>query len=409
MTATEQPTTTHSREEFERAEAHTAHNYHPLPVVVAHAEGAWMTDVDGRRFLDFLAGYSALNFGHGHPALLASAHAQLDQLTLTSRAFVHDKFADFTAALADLCGKDLVLPMNTGAEAVETAIKVARKWGYEVKGVPADQAKIIVASGNFHGRTTTIVGFSDDPDARDGFGPFTPGFVTVPYGDLVALEAAIDDNTVAVLVEPIQGEGGVLIPPDGYLRGIRELCTRHDVLFAADEIQAGLGRTGKTFACDHEDVVPDVYVLGKALGGGIVPVSAVVADRDVLGVLRPGQHGSTFGGNPLACAVGLTVVQMLQTGEFQARAAELGILMRAKLDALLGNGVVGVRTRGLWAGIDIDPGIGTGRMVCEALMARGVLAKDTHGSTIRFAPPLVVSPEDLAWGLDQLADVVATA
>jgi ornithine--oxo-acid transaminase len=377
--------------------------------VVAHAEGAWMTDVDGRRYLDLLAGYSALNFGHGHPALLAAAHEQLDQLTLTSRAFVHDRFADFTAALGDLCGKDLVLPMNTGAEAVETAIKVSRKWGYEVKGVPADQAKIVVASGNFHGRTTTIVGFSDDPDARDNFGPFTPGFVTVPYGDVAALEAAIDANTVAVLIEPIQGESGVVIPPDGYLRGVRELCTAHDVLFAADEIQAGLGRTGKTFACDHEDVVPDIYILGKALGGGIVPVSAIVANHDVLGVLRPGQHGSTFGGNPLACAVGLAVVDMLRTGEFQARAAELGVLMRDRLDALLGNGVVGVRTRGLWAGVDIDPGIGTGRMVCEALMVRGVLAKDTHGSTIRLAPPLVISPEDLAWGLDQLADVVSRA
>jgi len=395
--------------EFERAEARTAHNYHPLPVVVAHAEGAWMTDVDGNRFLDLLAGYSALNFGHGHPALLAAAHTQLDQLTLTSRAFVHDRFADFTAALGDLCGKDMVLPMNTGAEAVETAIKVSRKWGYEVKGIPADQARIIVASGNFHGRTTTIVGFSDDPDAREGFGPFTPGFVTVPYGDLAALEAAIEadpHNTAAVLIEPIQGEGGVVIPPAGYLRGIRELCTKHDVLFAADEIQAGLGRTGETFACDHEDVVPDIYVLGKALGGGIVPVSAIVANKDVLGVLRPGQHGSTFGGNPLACAVGHTVVELLRTGEFQARARELGELMRGRLDAMVGNGVVGVRTRGLWAGVDIDPAVGTGRQVCEALMARGVLAKDTHGSTIRLAPPLVISPEDLRWGLDQLADVV---
>ncbi|WP_374220862.1 ornithine--oxo-acid transaminase [Nocardioides sp. SYSU D00038] len=397
------------REEFERAEARTAHNYHPLPVVVASAEGAWMTDVEGRRYLDLLAGYSALNFGHGHPGLVAAAHAQLDHLTLTSRAFVHDRFADFCAELGDLCGKELVLPMNTGAEAVETAIKVARKWGYEVKGVPADRARIVVAAGNFHGRTTTIVGFSDDPDARDGFGPFAPGFVTVPFGDLAALEAAIDDDTVAVLIEPIQGESGVLIPPDGYLHGVRDLCTTSGVLFVADEIQAGLGRTGATFACDHEEVVPDVYVLGKALGGGIVPVSAVVADRDVLGVLRPGQHGSTFGGNPLACAVGLEVVRMLATGEHQARAAELGVLLRERLDALVGRGVVGVRTRGLWAGVDIDPAIGTGRMVCEALMARGVLAKDTHGSTIRLAPPLVISADDLAWGLDQLADVVSHA
>lgn len=393
--------------EVERAEARTARNYHPLPVVLAHAEGAWMTDIEGRRFLDLLAGYSALNFGHGHPRLLAAAHAQLDKLTLTSRAFVHDEFADFCAALGDLCGKELVLPMNTGAEAVETAIKVSRKWGYDVKGVTPDGARIIVASGNFHGRTTTIVGFSDDPDARGGFGPFTPGFDVVPYGDLTAIEAAITPDTVAVLIEPIQGEAGVLIPPDGYLRGVRELCTRHQVLFVADEIQAGLGRTGRTFACDHEEVVPDLYVLGKALGGGIVPVSAVVGDREVLGVLQPGQHGSTFGGNPLACAVGHEVVDMLSTGELQTRAAELGLLLRERLDALVGHGVVAVRSRGLWAGVDIDPAIGTGREICERLMARGVLAKDTHGSTIRLAPPLVISAEDLSWGLDQLAAVLA--
>jgi ornithine--oxo-acid transaminase len=389
------------------AAARTAHNYSPLPVVVEHAEGAWMTDVDGRRYLDLLAGYSALNFGHGHPALLQAAHEQLDRLTLTSRAFLHDQFGAFCAELGDLAGKELVLPMNTGAEAVETAIKVARKWGYDVKGVPADSARIVVAAGNFHGRTTTIVGFSDDPDARGGFGPFAPGFVQVPYGDLAALEAALDDNTVAVLLEPIQGESGVVIPPDGYLRGVREACTRENVLFAADEIQSGLGRTGRTFACDHEGVVPDMYVLGKALGGGIVPVSAVVADADVLGVLGPGQHGSTFGGNPLACAVGRRVVAMLATGEYQERADKLGVRMRERLDGLLAEGLVDVRTRGLWAGVDIDPRIGTGRAVCEALMGRGVLAKDTHGSTIRLAPPLVIEEADLDWGLDQLAAVVA--
>jgi ornithine--oxo-acid transaminase len=392
--------------EVERAEARTAHNYHPLPVVLAHGEGAWMTDVDGKRFLDLLAGYSALNFGHSHPRLVAAAHAQLDKLTLTSRAFIHDAFADFCAALGDLCGKDMVLPMNTGAEAVETAIKVSRKWGYEVKGVPADQARIIVAAGNFHGRTTTIVGFSDDPDARDGFGPFAPGFDVVQYGDLAALEAAITPATVAVLIEPIQGEGGVIIPPDGYLRAVREVCTRENVILAADEIQAGLGRTGRTFACDHEGVVPDLYVLGKALGGGIVPVSAVVGNRDILGVLKPGQHGSTFGGNPLACAVGLEVVRMLATGEHQVRAEELGEILRERLAALVGNGVVSFRTRGLWAGVDIDPAIGTGRDVCERLMERGVLAKDTHGFTIRLAPPLVISDEDLHWGIDQLAAVL---
>ena len=391
---------------FQQAESRTARNYKPLPVVVEHAEGAWMTDVDGTRYLDLLAGYSALNFGHGHPGLLEVAHRQLDKLTLTSRAFVHDQFAEFCGALGDLCGKDLVLPMNTGAEAVETAIKVMRKWGYEVKGVTPGQANIIVASGNFHGRTTTIVGFSDDPDARDGFGPFAPGFTMVPYGDLAAVEAAIDENTVGVLMEPIQGEGGVVLPPDGFWKGLRELTARENVLMAADEIQAGLGRTGRTFASDHEDVVPDLYVLGKALGAGIVPVSAVVADRDVLGVLRPGQHGSTFGGNALACAVGHEVVTMLATGEFQARATELGTLLRERLEALVGHGVLAVRVRGLWAGVDIDPAVGTGREVCEALMARGVLAKDTHGSTIRLAPPLVIDADDLAWGLDQLAEVV---
>ncbi|SDE02442.1 ornithine--oxo-acid transaminase [Nocardioides lianchengensis] len=408
MATTTSTSTQHesSTEQFQRAESRTAHNYHPLPVVVEHAAGAWMTDVDGTRFLDLLSGYSALNFGHSHPVLLQAAHAQLDKLTLTSRAFVHDQFADFCAALGDLCGKDLVLPMNTGAEAVETAIKVIRKWGYEVKGIAPDQAEIIVAAGNFHGRTTTIVGFSDDPDARDNFGPFAPGFVMVPYGDLAAVEAAITENTAGIIIEPIQGEGGVVIPPDGFLRGLRELCTQRDVLFAADEIQAGLGRTGKTFACDHEDVVPDLYLLGKALGGGIVPVSAVVANREILGVLRPGQHGSTFGGNPLACAVGTAVVGMLATDEPQTRAAELGVVLRERLEAMIGHGVLAVRTRGLWAGVDIDPQVGTGRAVCERLMARGVLAKDTHGSTIRLAPPLVVSEEDLVWGLDQLAAVV---
>ena len=392
---------------FAAAEAHSAHNYHPLEVVISHAEGAWVTDVDGRRCLDMLAGYSALNFGHGHPALLSAAREQLDKVTLTSRAFVHDQFAEFTARLAAMCGKEMVLPMNTGAEAVETAIKVARKWGYDVKGVPADRAEIIVMGGNFHGRTTTIVGFSDDADARDGFGPFAPGFVMVPYADLAAIEAAITPNTVAVLVEPIQGESGVVIPGDDFLIGLRELCTRENVLFAADEIQAGLGRTGYTFACDHAGVKPDMYILGKALGGGLVPVSAVVADRDVLGVIGPGQHGSTFGGNPLACAVGTAVIDLLETGEFQARAEALGQVLRDRLLAMVGKGIVGFRSRGLWAGVDIDPAIGTGREICERLLARGVLAKDTHGSTIRLAPPLVITEEDLHWALDQLEAAVS--
>jgi ornithine--oxo-acid transaminase len=390
------------------AERWTAHNYHPLPVVIAEAQGAWVTDVDGRRYLDCLAGYSALNFGHRHPTLIAAAHAQLDRLTLTSRAFIHDQFAEFCHSLADLCGKELVLPMNTGAEAVETAIKVARKWGYTVKGVPADRATIVVMDGNFHGRTTTIVSFSTDPDARDDFGPYTPGFRIVPYGDLAALEAAIDETTVAILVEPIQGEQGVVVPPAGYLPGVRSLCSARDVLFIADEIQSGLGRTGETFACDNEGVVPDMYVLGKALGGGIVPVSAVAADAAVLGVLRPGQHGSTFGGNPLACAVGTEVVRLLRTGEYQQRSAALGTRLHDGLRSLIGSGLLEVRGRGLWAGIDIDPARMTGREACERLLARGVLAKDTHGSTLRLAPPLVITEDEVDFAVAQLKAILDT-
>ncbi|MCH6162182.1 ornithine--oxo-acid transaminase [Streptomyces marispadix] len=392
------------------SEARSAHNYHPLPVVVASAEGAWVTDADGRRYLDMLAGYSALNFGHRNQRLIDAAKAQLDRVTLTSRAFYHDRFGDFCEQLAELCGMEMVLPMNTGAEAVETAVKTARKWGYRVKGVPDGQAKIIVADNNFHGRTTTIVSFSTDPEARADFGPYTPGFVVVPYGDLAAMEAALDehgDDTVAVLIEPIQGEAGVLVPPAGYLPGVRELTRARDVLMIADEIQSGLGRTGTDFACEHEGVHPDMYVLGKALGGGVVPVSAVVSSREVLGVYRPGEHGSTFGGNPLACAVALEVIAMLRTGEYQQRAKELGEHLHQELGALAGGDAVReVRGRGLWAGVDIDPAHGTGRELSEKLMARGVLVKDTHGSTIRIAPPLVVTKEDLDWGLEQLEAVL---
>ncbi|HKT57057.1 MAG TPA: ornithine--oxo-acid transaminase [Microbacterium sp.] len=381
---------------------HLAHNYHPLPIVVHRAEGVWVTDVEGKRYLDLLSAYSALNFGHRHPALVAAAKEQLDRVTLTSRAFHNDRLGEFAEALTDLCGKDMMLPMNTGAEAVETGIKVARAWGYRVKGVPADAAEVIVAHGNFHGRTTTIIGFSDDADARDGFGPFTPGFVPVPFGDADALAAAITPNTVAVLIEPIQGEAGVIIPPVGYLRAVREACTENNVLMIADEIQSGLGRVGETFACDREDVEPDVYLLGKALGGGIVPVSAVVADADVLGVLRPGEHGSTFGGNPLASAVGAKVVEMLASGEFQERARALGEHLAARLGELVGNGATAVRVAGLWAGVDVDPAVGTGREVAERLLARGVLVKDTHAQTIRIAPPLVVRATEIDWAVEQL-------
>jgi len=388
------------------AERWTAHNYHPLPVVVADADGAWVTDVDGKRYLDCLAGYSALNFGHRHPALVDSARKQLEHVTLTSRAFLHDQFGPFCRALAELCNMDMVLPMNTGAEAVETAIKVSRKWGYKVKGVPDGHATIIVAADNFHGRTTTIISFSTDSDAKADYGPYTPGFRIVPYGDLDAMRAAIDETTVAVLIEPIQGEAGVLVPPLGYLPGVRELCTQNNVLFLADEIQSGLGRTGETFACDHESVVPDMYVLGKALGGGVIPVSAVVSRADVLGVLRPGEHGSTFGGNPLACAVGIAVVDLLRTGEFQELAREVGAVLHSRLNELVGKGITAVRGRGLWAGVDIDPALMTGRQACERLMAVGVLAKDTHGSTIRLAPPLVVTEDEINFAVDRLAEVL---
>ncbi|MCW2811377.1 MAG: rocD [Friedmanniella sp.] len=399
--------TTRTHDLLASEDAHVAHNYHPLDVVVASGAGATLTDTEGVEYLDFLAAYSAANFGHGHPALLAAARAQLDRVTLTSRAFHHDQLGPFAEGLARLVGKDMVLPMNTGAEAVESGIKVARKWGYQVKGVPAGRATIIVAGGNFHGRTTTIISFSDDPEAHDDFGPYTPGFVTVPYGDLDAMRAAITSDVVAVLIEPIQGEAGVRIPPPGYLPGVRALTREHNVLLIADEIQSGLGRTGATLACEHEGVVADVYLLGKALGGGIVPVSAVVADADILGVLRPGQHGSTFGGNPLACAVGHAVVELLATGEYQERATRLGARMRERLDAMLGHGVVAVRSRGLWAGVDIDPAIGTGREVSEALARRRVLVKDTHGSTIRLAPPIVITPAQLDHGMDQLEQVLA--
>lgn len=398
---TTNPDTPTARLIHEEAE-HLAHNYDPLPVVVSTAEDVWVTDVEGRRYLDLLSAYSALNFGHRHPALVEAAVDQIGRLTLTSRAFHNDRLGAFAAALAELCGKDMVLPMNTGAEAVETGIKTARAWAYRVKGVPVDAARIIVAAGNFHGRTTTIVGFSDDPVARDGFGPFTPGFVALPYGDAAAIEAAIDENTAAVLIEPIQGEAGVIIPPRGYLRAVRELCTQHEVLFVADEVQSGLGRSGTTFACDREGVVPDLYLLGKALGGGILPVSAVVGDRDVLGVFRPGEHGSTFGGNPVAAAVGLRVVELLRTGEFQQRATTLGRHLAGRLEELLGHGVTEVRVAGLWAGVDVEPSRGTGRQVAERLLARGVLVKDTHGQTIRLAPPLTIQATDLDWAVDQL-------
>ncbi|RSM61217.1 ornithine--oxo-acid transaminase [Amycolatopsis sp. WAC 01376] len=386
----------------------STHNYHPLPVVIATAEGASVTDVEGKTYLDFLSGYSALNFGHRHPGLIAAAVEQFGRVTLTSRAFHHDQLGLFCKELAELTGTEMALPMNSGAEAVESAVKIARKWAYRVKGVPDGTAEIVVAGSNFHGRTTTIVSFSTDETARADFGPFTPGFVTVKYGDAEALRDAITERTAAILLEPVQGEAGVIVPPAGYFAEARRLCDEHNVLLIADEIQSGLARTGTVLALDHEGVRADIYTLGKALGGGIMPVSAVVGGKDVLGVLRPGEHGSTFGGNPVACAVGRAVVGLLKTGEFQERSRELGAHLHSRLGELVGNGLAEVRGRGLWAGIDIAPGGPTGREASTALAERGVLCKETHDHTLRIAPPLVITREELDRGIDAITEVVRT-
>ena len=389
-----------------------APTYHPLPITIARAHGTHVWDTDGNEFLDFLAGYSALNFGHLHQGLVAAAMTQLRQVTLTSRAFDHDRLEEFAQRLVEVVGPlttggedSLVVPMNTGAEAVETAIKAVRKWGYHVRGVPEDQATVVVAGGNFHGRTTTLVGLSDNPTARDGFGPFTPGFRQVPFGNLAAVAAAVDDTTVAVLMEPVQGEAGVLVPPDDFWPGLRELTTQQDIALVADEIQSGLGRTGTTLACELWDVQPDLVCLGKALGGGIVPVSAVLGKPEILGVLTAGTHGSTFGGNPLACAVGVAALDLLSTGQYQARAAASGKVLEERLDALVERGLLTeARTIGLWAGIDLDPAFGTGRDLCEALLERGVLAKDTREGSIRLSPPLSIVQPELEMALDILEE-----
>ncbi len=398
---THQPSESTARA-IEREHAHLAHNYHPLPVVAKKAKAQWVWDVDGKKYLDCLAAYSALNFGHQHPAIMRALRRQMRNLSLTSRAMHNDQLGPFAEELAALVGQDMVLPMNTGAEAVETALKIARAWGYRVKGVTPNSAKIIVARENFHGRTLGIVSFSSDDTARNDFGPFLPGFVAVPYGDAAALEEAIDENTVAVLLEPIQGEAGIVIPPAEYLPEVRRVTRENNVLLIADEIQSGLGRTGATLQVDNVGVTPDMITLGKALGGGVLPVSAVVGRSDVLGVIHPGQHGSTFGGNPLAAAVGRAVVSLLARGDLQRRARVLGEQMAERLKHMESLGVVGVRQAGLWAGVDVDPTLATGREVAEALVSRGVLTKDTHGSTLRFAPPLVVTERDIDFAMDQL-------
>lgn len=396
-----------AHDHIELVERWAAHNYHPLPVVVATAEGCWVTDVGGKRYLDMLAAYSAVNFGHNHPELIAAARAQLDHVTLTSRAFHNDQLGPMCRDLAALCNMEAVLPMNTGAEGVETAIKTARKWGYTKKGVPAGQAKIICCAENFHGRTTTIISFSTDPQCREGFGPFTPGFEVIPYGDLKALEKALDANTVAFLVEPIQGEAGIKVPPKGFLPAARALCRSKNVLFIADEIQSGLGRCGATFCCDTEGVKPDMYILGKALGGGIMPVSAVVSTWDILGVFKPGDHGSTFGGNPLACAVARKVVEILRTNKYQENAKKLEPYLFEKLRAIKTDKIKEYRGRGLWVGIEFKTAAGKARPYCERLMELGMLCKDTHEQVMRLAPPLCITRDEIDWAVDKLQQVLA--
>jgi ornithine--oxo-acid transaminase len=376
-----------------------AHNYRPLDVVVERAAGVWVYAIDGRRYLDCLSAYSALNQGHCHPRIVQALLDQASRVTLTSRAFRNDQLPPFCEALARLCGMQMVLPMNTGAEAVESAIKAVRRWGYTAKRIPRDQAEIIVCENNFHGRTTTITGFSSEPLYRDGFGPFTPGFVSVPFGDIDALEAAITPRTCAFLVEPIQCEAGILIPPDGYLRRAAELCARERVLLVADEIQTGLGRTGRMFACQHEDVQPDVYILGKALSGGVYPVSAVVSSSEILGVFRPGSHGSTYGGNPLACAAARAALRVLEDERLADRSAELGAWLLHELRKLRHPHIKAIRGRGLLIGIEL---LAPARSYCERLKELGLLCKETHDFVIRLAPPLIISEEDLAWAVGQV-------
>jgi len=383
-----------------------AGNYAPLPVVLARGQGAHLWDVAGRRYVDMMSAYSAASHGHGHPRILATLAAQAQRLAVPSRAYYTDRLGSFLAELCRLTGLDAALPMNTGAEAVETAIKAARRWGYRIKGVGRDRAEIIVADGNFHGRTTTIIGFSSEPDYRDGFGPFTPGFRAVPFGDLAAMERAMTPDTVAVLIEPIQGEAGIILPPKGWLTGVRRLCDAHNVLLILDEVQSGLGRTGAWFAFQHEAMRPDGLVLGKALGGGVLPVSAFVARREVMEVFTPGSHGSTFGGNPLAAAVGLEALRIIEDERLVERSRVLGDHLLERLQAIRSPLLTEVRGRGLWAGAAIDPAHATARLVCERLLAKGVLSKETHDTVVRLAPPLVIARDDLDWALDRFIEVL---
>lgn len=392
---------------LDEVDRYSAHNYLPLPVVLDRGEGVWVWDVEGNRYLDMLSAYSALNQGHRHPAILQAAREQMDRLTLTSRAFHNDQMGPFLRELCAATGFERALPMNTGAEAVETAIKMVRKWGYQLKGVPEGKAEIIVCSGNFHGRTSTIVGFSSEAQYREGFGPFAPGFTLIPYGDADALERAVGPNTVGFLFEPLQGEGGVVVPRDGYLARTREICTAHRVAYMADEIQTGLGRTGRLFCCDWEGVRPDVLIVGKALGGGVYPVSAAIADSELMDVFRPGDHGSTFGGNPLGAAVARASLRVILDEALPERSDRLGTWFMDRLRALASPHVEEVRGRGLMVGVVIKRSSGTARPFCEALQARGILAKETHGQVIRFAPPLIIDQETLEDALVEIAEVLA--
>jgi ornithine--oxo-acid transaminase len=391
---------------IDRENRFSAPNYAPLPVVLARGEGAYLWDVSGRRYVDMMSAYSAASHGHAHPRIVAALERQARRLAVPSRAYYNDRLGPFLEELCKLTGLDAALPMNTGAESVETAVKAARRWGYRVKGIAPDRAEIIVANGNFHGRTTTVISFSTEPDYRDGFGPFTPGFRAVPFGDLAAVERAITPQTAAVLVEPIQGEAGVIVPPPGWLAGLRRICDAHRVLLILDEVQSGLGRTGAWLAFQHEGIRPDGLVLGKALGGGVLPVSAFVGRRELIDVFTPGSHGSTFGGNPLAAAVGLEALQVIRDEQLVERSRVLGTHMLARLHAIESRALKDVRGRGLWAGAEIDPAIAGAREACERLLAKGVLSKETHRTVVRLAPPLVIAREDLDWALDRFEEVL---
>lgn len=393
---------------IELEERYGAHNYHPLDVVIARAEGAWVWDVEGKKYMDFLAAYSAVNQGHCHPRLVKVMEEQVKRVTLTSRAFRNDQLGPFCEELTKMTGFHRVLPMNTGAEAVETAIKAARKWGYTVKGIPADQAEILVFAGNFHGRTTTIVGFSSDEEYRFGFGPFTPGFRILPYGDIDAVKAAMNDKVAAILVEPIQGEAGIVIPPEGFLRGLREITTQHKALLVVDEIQSGLGRTGKLFAYEHEGIRPDIVIIGKALSGGMYPVSAILADDEVMGVFHPGEHGSTYGGNPLGAAVAREALRVLVDEDMVQKSADNGAYFLERLQAVKSPHVKEIRGRGLWIAIELNDEAGGARRFCEALQEEGMLCKETHSTVIRVAPPLTIGRDEIDWAVERITKVLTT-